>query len=43
MSLAVVYRAIGFSSRDPCRLDHHRTLLKQVHLLCFHAYCGFAL
>lgn len=40
-SLAAVYRAFG-SRRARCKSDHHRTLLKQVHLLCFHAYYGCA-
>jgi hypothetical protein len=39
-SLVAVCRGIG--ARDRHRLDHHRTLLKQVHLLCFHAYYGCA-
>lgn len=43
MNLVAAGRAIGCGSRGRCKWDHHRTLLKQVHLLCFHAYCGFAL
>lgn len=36
-----VGRGIGFSSLGRCRLDHHRTLLEQVHWLYFHAYYGY--
>jgi hypothetical protein len=41
-SLGAFCHAIGFSSRDRYKWDHRRTLLKQVHLLCFHAYYGCA-
>jgi hypothetical protein len=41
-NLAAACRATGFVSLGPCKWGHHRTLLKQVHLLCFHACYGFA-
>lgn len=40
--LAAVCRVLFGSRHVRCKSDHHRTLLKQVHLLCFHAYYGCA-